>query len=424
MTMRSRWVAASTTILGAALLTGCGGSHARRVAITVTPRSSLEDQPIDIRVEGLRPKQGVYVTLSSRDAKGVAFTARASFGADRHGALDLATAAPLRGSSYSGAWRMGLLTAMTAPNAPPHTVYWWNDTQPLRFRVGVASAGRTIATATFSRRFSAVRFTVRRLDVAHDGFDGQLYVPAGARHRPAVLAFGGSEGGDDGTWIGGRLAAHGIPTLFIGYFHAPGLPDKLVDIPLEYFRRALLWLDRQRSVDPSRVSVFGVSYGSEAALLLGVHDPQLVHGVAALVPSGVVTCGIDGAARAGGDCLGSPWTLHGKPLPHTFEWNQPRPLDEPAAAIPVERIHAPVLLACAGRDQVWGSCPYAHAIVARRGAHGEKTALYAYPAAGHFIGNATWVYEPGGLAGDFFVPQDEQGREALLPHLLAFLKGR
>lgn len=420
--MRSRWVAASSTILSAFLLAGCGGSHTRRVTITVTPQSSLEDQPVDIRVDGLRPKQGVYVTLSSRDAKGVAFTARAAYGADRNGRVDLATAAPLKGSSYSGVWRMGLLTSMTAPNAAPFTMYWWNGDRPMRFRLAVTSGGSTIASATFTRRFSAVRVAVRRLDVAHDGFDGQLYVPAGARHRPAVLAFGGSEGGDDGTWIGGRLAAHGIPTLFIGYFHAPGLPDRLVDIPLEYFRRALLWLDRQPSVDPAQVSVFGVSYGSEAALLLGAHYPQLVHGVAALVPSSVVTCGIDGAGRATGRCLGSPWTLHGKPLPHTFEWDQPHPHDVPAATIPVEQIHAPVLLACAGRDQEWDSCPYAQAIVARRRAHGEKTSLYTYPTSGHFVGNTTWVYEPGGLAGDFFVPQDEQAREALLPHLLAFLK--
>jgi dienelactone hydrolase len=392
----------------------------RRVALTVTPRSSLEDQPIDIRVDGLQPKQGVYVTLSSRDAKGVAFTARASYAADSHGNLDVATAAPLEGSSYSGVWRMGLLTSMSAPNAPPHSIYWWGSA-PQRFRLSVISQGRTLAGASFRRSFTEIRYSVRRLAVGRDGFDGQLYVPAGARHRPAVLAFGGSEGGDDGVWIGGRLAAHGIPTLYIGYFHAPGLPDTLARIPLEYFRHALEWLDRQPSVDPTRVSVFGASYGSEAALLLAVHYPQLVHGVVALVPSDVVTCGILGAYRPGG-CLGSAWTLDGRPLPFTKQYDTPHPSDVPTAAIPVERIHAPVLLACGGEDQVWHSCAYADAIVARRRAHGERTELETYPRAGHFVGNPTWVYEPGALAGDFYVPQDERGREALLPHVLAFLR--
>ncbi|HVU78214.1 MAG TPA: acyl-CoA thioesterase/bile acid-CoA:amino acid N-acyltransferase family protein [Gaiellaceae bacterium] len=418
--MRSRWVAASSTICSAFLLAGCGSSHPHAVAVTVTPRSSLEDQPVAIRVGGLRPKQGVYVTISSRDAKGVAFTARASFGADARGTLDLATAKPLAGSSYAGVWPMGLLTSMTAPNAPAHTLYWWGA-RPMRFRLSVASGGRTIAATTFSRRFANVRIAVRRLDVAHDGFDGQLYVPAGAHRRAAVLAFGGSEGGDDGTWLGGRFAAAGIPTLFVGYFHAPGLPDHLVNIPLEYFRRALQWLDRQPSVDPSRVSVYGVSYGTQAALLLGVHYPRLVHGVVALVPSDAVTCGILGAYRKGG-CLGSAWTLDGKPLAHTSQYDEAHPTDVPDSVIPVEQIHAPVLLACGGRDQVWSSCGYADAIVQRRRAHGERTALYAYPTAGHFLGTLPWVYEPGWLGNDFYVPGDERGREALLPHVLAFLK--
>ena len=66
--------------------------------------------------------------------------------------------------------------------------------------------------------------------------------------------------------------------------------------------------------------MLGSSYGSEAALLLGVHYPSLVHAVVALVPSSVVTCGIVGAGRVTlttPRCLGSPWTLGGKPLPHT-----------------------------------------------------------------------------------------------------------
>lgn len=414
--MPSRWVAASSTILGAIALAGCGGSHSVRV--TVEPRTSLEDQPVDIRIDGLRPKQGVHVTIGSRDGNGVTFTARASFEADRGGRVDLATAAALPGSSYSGVWRMGLLTSMTAPN---HSGYLWG-LGPQIFRLRVSSAGRTLATAMFRRRFSNARIEVRRLTVGRDGFDGQLYVPAGAHRRPAVLAFGGSEGGDDGTWLGKRLAANGIPTLYIGYFHAPGLPDRLVNIPLEYFHRALLWLDRQPSVDPSRVSVRSASYGSEAALLLGVHYPHLVHGVIAMVPSDAVTCGITGAHRHTGECLGSAWTLHGRPLPYTAQFDDPHPTDTPAAVIPVERIHAPVLLACGGRDQIWSSCAYAEAVVARRRAHGERTELHEYPNAGHYVGFPEEVYEPGVLATDYFVPDDERGREALLPHVLAFLQ--
>jgi dienelactone hydrolase len=404
------------------VIAGCGGAHSS-VRVRVTPADSVEDQPIRIRVAGLAPREHASLALRSKDARGVTFSARASFTADAAGEIDLRHAKPLQGGSYSGVWSMGLLTSMSAPNAPPFTSYRWSD-HARKFQLSVSSAGRTLGSTTFTRRWRRGTYTKVVETVAKNGFDGTFYAPAGTTHRAAVLAFGGSEGGDNGTWEGERLAAHGIPTLFIGYFHAPGLPDRLVDIPLEYFRTALQWLERRPEVDPARTSVFGISYGSEAALLLGVHFPRLVHGVVALVPSSVVTCGILGAHRpvpSGHFCLGSPWTLGGRPLPHTKLLNNPKPWDDPRAIIPVEQIHSPVLLACAGHDQRWSSCPYSHAIVARRKAHGESTQLYTYPDAGHYIGSPEFVYEPGSLASDIFVPASEQGREDLWPRLLAFL---
>ena len=418
MLPRARVVLALLAVVTA----GCGGTH-HALRVRVTPVSSTEDQPVQIRIDGLAPRQGVWLELRSTDANGIAFRSRAAFGADRKGVLDLGRARALSGSSYSGVWPMGLLTSMSAPSAPAFSYYRWGRA-PRRFVLTVSSQSRRIASTSFVRRWTRVRYSTVTETVARDGFDGTLYAPVGASHERALLAFGGSEGGDDGSWAE-RFAAHGIPVLYVGYFHAPGLPDRLVNIPLEYFRAALEWLDRRPEVDPARVSVLGVSYGSEAALLLGVHFPKLVHGVVALVPSSVVTCGIVGAGREGGLtgrlCLGSPWTLGGKPLPHTAILNNPRPWDDARAVIPVERIRAPVFLACGGHDEIWSSCPYARAIVARRKAHGEATELLVYPTAGHHVGTPFILYEPGSLASDFFVPNDERSREDLWPRVLAFL---
>ena len=386
---------------------------------------SVEDQPVSIRFEGLRRLQGVWLELRSTDAKGRRFFSRAAFGADEKGVLDLARARPLAGSVYSGgAWPMGLVTSMAAPSALPFTDYAWGST-PRRFVLTAISASRTIASTTFLRRWRQGTYTTVRKTVAHGGFIGTFYAPAGVRRQEAVLAIGGEEGGVGSSWLGERLAAHGIPTLVVGYFHAPRLPDRLKDIPLEYFRTALDWLDRRPEVDVQRVSLLGVSYGSEAALLLAAHYPTLVHGVAALVPSSVVTCGTIGAGRGGfrsHACIGSPWTFAGKPLPYAAVPNKSQPADDRQAVIPVERIPSPVFLACGGRDQVWNSCRAARAIVARRNAHGgEVTQLFAYPDAGHYVGTPSLVFQPGSLAGDFFVPADERGREDLWPRLLAFL---
>jgi dienelactone hydrolase len=230
---------------------------------------------------------------------------------------------------------------------------------------------------------------------------------------------GGSEGGTPSSLLAARLAANGFPTLELAYFKAPGLPQTLTNIPLEYFEHALEWLGKQPQVDPRRIAVIGISRGSEAALLLGVHYPSLVHAVIPLVPSGVVNCGIVGGGRVSG-CIGPAWTLNGKPLPYTHEFDNPKPTDVPAAVIPVERIRGPVLLACGRLDVTWNSCEYARAIVDRMRSKGAAPSFYAYPSAGHGVG-ALLPDEPGYTLYDGNVPGDEQARERLWPHVRSFL---
>jgi hypothetical protein len=126
--------------------------------------------------------------------------------------------------------------------------------------------------------------------------------------------------------------------------------------------------------------------------LLGVCYPKLVHAVVALVPSNVAICSFP-------DCTRPAWLLHGAPLPYTSQFNDPHPTDDPRAVIPVERIHCPIFLACGGADTVWVSCPYAHAIVARRRAHNTRarSILLAFREAGHEVGYPV-PYLPGRYA--------------------------
>src|SRR5690348_7201065 len=89
-------------------------------------------------------------------------------------------------------------------------------------------------------------------------------------------------------------AAHSLPLALratatrrfaLAYFRAPGLRQTMTDIPLEYFRHALIWLARQPEVDAKHIVIDGGSRGTQAALLLAVHFPGLVHGVIAISPS-------------------------------------------------------------------------------------------------------------------------------------------
>jgi dienelactone hydrolase len=221
-----------------------------------------------------------------------------------------------------------------------------------------------------------------------------LRPPRGTRPGAPVVLWGGSTPGEPQGPVARRLAAGGHPVLSLAYFGAPGLPAELESIPLEYFTRAIRWFDRRRGVDGRRMVVYGVSRGSEAALLVGAHFPRLVRGVVAIAPSSKVYPAVLRRRPA--------WTLRGRPLPFALADDAGAGFDAPAV-IPVERIRGPVLLAAGGRDQVYDSEAYERAIVRRLRRHGfgYRIAALLYRRAGHGI----------------------TGREDLLRSTLRFLDG-
>ena len=368
-----------------------------------------------IVVSGLDPDQTVTVGLRSADAFGHVWTSQAVFRPDASGTVDLATTSAMSGS-YRGADPMGLIDTLSSGQGP--ALYYWNVSKPQRFQVSVTQNGSAVAATAFSRALASAGVTVSTESIAATGFYGQFWEPPpGSPPRPAVLEFGGSEGGLSGQLFGAALASTGYPVLDIAYFGEPGLPSQLKDIPLEYFERALRWLARQPGVLANQMYVSGASRGSEAALLLGAYYPSLVHGVIASTPSDVALCSSPG-------CSGPAWTLHGKPLPYTSQVDNPAPTDNPAAVIPVQKIRGPVLLDCGTDDQVWTSCTYAQAIQRHLTAAGDRYAhvLYRYLGAGHSV-NALIPYEPGyanpNALGD--TPQASTNADARLwPEVLSF----
>jgi dienelactone hydrolase len=242
---------------------------------------------------------------------------------------------------------------------------------PSVVRLSVLADGNTVARATLSRRITPRSVRIRQLTVRRDGVFGFLFTPAGHVRRPAVLAFGGSEGGYSSIDEAGLLAAHGYPALALAYFNAPGLPSQLVRIPLEYFARAGRILRAQPEADPARIVPLGVSYGGEASLLVAATFPRLFHGAIALVPSARVTSGLP---RLGGDA--AAWTLHGRAVPE--------------GPIAVERISGPVLVQGAGSDGEWPSADAVAEVQHRLAAHRFRFPHegVVYPRAGHYSGIA------------------------------------
>jgi dienelactone hydrolase len=259
--------------------------------------------------------------------------------------------------------------------------------------------------------------TTHELTVDDDGFAGTLVLPERDGPRPAVLLLGGSEGGRPIITAEG-LADAGYVSLALAYFDAPGLPDELSGIPLEYFETALRWLGQQPEVDPDHVLVWGASRGGEAALLVGATYTDLVDGVVAAVPANVVTCGLPACDR-------SAWTLDGEELPYVDDFRSGYYEMHPEAEIPVERIAGPVLVTCGGRDQVWPSCAMSAAIIDRLDRHGHEFhhEVADYPNAGHRVSipPALPLTEEAIAGSGGTVSANDAAREDAWERTLAFL---
>jgi dienelactone hydrolase len=395
---RHRSVLALTLV---AVVAGCGGG--RHVAISVDHPVALSDVPLRIAVTGLRPHERLVVKATTVDMSGKPFTSSAPATADGNGRLVL-----------KGERAMRIFWSVHPPASA--------DFSYLPPRGGEA--------VTLSA--SGARTTIWRLSIApgvretriRRGFYGDFFAPRNATaRRAAIVVFGGSEGGLSTAGIAALYASHGYPALALAYFAEPGLPKNLVRIPLEYFANALRWVARRPGVDAKDVVVEGISRGSEAAQLVGIHYPQLVHAVVAMVPDSGSICGITrftgvvGSAR----CIGPAWTFRGKAIPYASFAGPANP--HPFAD---ERIKGPILLDCGGYDHLWSSCPMADAIVGRLLAHHfrYRISLLAYPQAGHGVG-ALVPYAPGhlsfldGASADANERADANG----WPRLLTFLRG-
>jgi dienelactone hydrolase len=402
-------IATTAIAISLAFLGQVATATAAPARISVVPRSSAADQAVHIRVTGLRSHAVVRVRLAVRDAEGRRWYSSALFHADTRGTVDLDRAAASSGS-YAGRWGMGLVASLTARSSGR---FAWKPSGAHRFRIEVRFGARAVAAGSFLRSLPG---RVDERPVTAGGLYGRYYAPRGpAARSPALLVLGGSEGGLPSVPLLTMLAGRGYPTLSLSYFRAPGLPPTLESIPLEYFERALEWLRAQPQVDPARMVVLGVSFGSQAAQLVGVHYPNLVGAVVASVPSNVATCGQG--------CSGPAWTFGGNPVPFTREGNNPYPADEPGAVIPDELIRGPLFLVCGGLDSAWVSCLYSRAIASRlrEQGHPYPDVRYSYPNAGHHVGGLL-PYTPFAPRWLYFNQVDEQARADVWPRLLSFLR--
>ncbi|BAJ26076.1 MULTISPECIES: acyl-CoA thioesterase/BAAT N-terminal domain-containing protein [Kitasatospora] len=373
---RAGAAAAALALLGTGA-TGCAHAPEAPPVIEVDAPTALADQAVHVRIGGLRPGEEVTVGTRALDDQGRVWSGRAVLRADGGGLVALDTAVP-RSGSYQEADGMGLFWSMAPADGDPERLSF---TPPLsadhayRLTLTASAPGRRSADLVLTRQWYGPGVTGRVLLPEADGVSGMLFLPApGTPRRPAVLLFGGSEGGNGLASTAALLASHGYPALALGYFGLPGLPDGLKDVPLEYFAGAARLLAAQPGTDPGHLLALGYSRGSEAALLLAEDYPDLVHGAIVYAPSAQVNPGFPYG--------GAAWTKDGRAVP-------PGP-------VPLDRVSGPVLALAGADDQLWRSPDWARQIARELDdAHNPYPhRALVFPGSGHGVG--TYPYVPEG----------------------------
>mgnify|MGYP002622548001 FL=1 len=406
--------------------------------IEVPETPVLRGDPIEIRISGLAPRARVTI-IAERTwgrRRPAVYRSTARYAADDDGVLNLSTAKPLE-APWEGVDPSGLFWSMKPTKEDVPAGRSSNDVEIM---VDVDDDGEAEASAV-------VRSIRGRDDLVEtpmgDDFPGAFLLrPPGNDPLPAIMVLGGSEGGDSAARrIAPKLASRGYAVVGFPY-HSPAywgqkpqfpeLPRAFHDIPIDRLEMVRDWLRKRDDIQKDRIALYGVSKGSEFALLAG----SLIDGfsgIVAYVPSDVVwEAWGPGTTEGENSCF----SWRGEPLPflpykgmsaeiakfRTGERVRMRtPHDAGRAAHPeriaaarihVEKIDEPVFIVGADADDVWDSGEMARNILAARKKAGLKTVAIIDPKAGH------------GLSGDGYTPTSApEGRVQgkAFPAMLQFL---
>jgi acetyl esterase/lipase len=378
------------------------------------------DGTLTLTVSGAKADEMVIVHARLDAGDGNTWRSEAAYRAGDDGTVG-ATTEPL-GGSYQEADSNGLLWSLAPDDvAAAQERDVADGLEPLRVELSASSGGHDLGEALVT--IELLPSGVTQMPVRDGGLFGELFVPPGDGPFRPVLVFGGSGGGLRPR-SAAFLAGHGYLAFSLAYFAAPGLPEELVDIELEYFERALRFLSsRPEATGPP--AVIGTSRGGELALLLGLYLG--VETVVANVPSPIVHSGITKAPDGWLSDVPA-WRYQGRPIPYLSHTDgklyivdgaiacTPTYLDclddwdrVEAAMMHLEDSPSSVLLLSGARDPMWPSALYSELAMTRlRRRPGGRQRHVMFPGAGH-------TFVPPVLPATVTVVRHEQGGE--LVHL-------
>lgn len=421
-----RELLASTAVAGTVATTGCltGSLSAESDGAIRAPARTAVGDPVRIRLTAFEPETSVALDVVASDGRGRTFEGSWSLRTDDRGDAALATAAVTGNtpeSTWYGSKHDGEVTGRPAVQmilhrlsargpfaSPPNFVVGEQNAVELAFRARSDLLGRTVARTAQSRVY--VDPEISRRPVETEGVVGRLYTPSTPGPHPGVLTLHGAHAAVPHR-LSRMLATHGYATLALRYFDAPGLPESLSEVPLEYFDAAVRWLTDRPDVRDDAIGLVGVSRGVEAALLtavdydgpatvVGYHGGGVVgHGVVGTPPLSFVARPAwtrNGTAVAEADPIGTVFDAIGgarqrrcgvESLPDSVRSHVSNEVLE-QVLVRVEDIDGPVLLIAGADDRQWPSAPVAALTIDRleRRGHPGPYGLRTYCNAGHVFG--------------------------------------
>lgn len=345
------------------------------VEIIINQESNFYNKPIDIKVYNLPPSKKVKLSLNVIDAKEHSWNSYAFYISDKNGQIDLSTAASV-GGSYLGIHPMGLFWSMKSKDYHQIATNKGFDTT-----ITISIQEEILTQKSFYRQSSR---ELNKLNIQgvqkRDSIIANYYLPHSNKKLPAIIFLGGSGGNfrQERTTL---YANEGFAVLDLKYFKGEGLPDGIIEIPLEYVRKAHQWLMKQPGIDSTKIGIIGRSRGSELAMLYATKFN--VSFVISQAPSNVVWFGWEDGK--------SSWAYKNKPFTYAeytdedserieleMKKNGEQYHDGPkflsafknqhlinTAAIHIEDIKCPILFISGKDDKVWPSTMMANMMVKR-----------------------------------------------------------
>ncbi|KAL2082763.1 hypothetical protein ACEWY4_022581 [Coilia grayii] len=356
-----------------------------RVALQLSPAlSSYFDEPIRVKVIGLRQEQSVVLRSRLTDSRGITFEASATYCSDKNGRIYL-DRYPSLGGSYCGIEPMGLFSSLRP--LVPHSKLTSSDmTTPLTVDIEVISDGQVLAEETVERRFMANG--VQRVSLEGGSIRGSLFLPPGCGPFPALL---------DMPHLGGALteirasllANKGYVVMALAYHGYQDLPKVLDKLDLEYFEEAVTFLRFHPKVKGPDIGILSISKSGDIALAISAFLP----GVAAVVTINGCNANTQFSLRYK-DMVIPPTkmdlakaTVRGDGLMDVKDVIlDPSIKGNEASVIPIERASCHFLFAASEDDRNWNSVLFSKQAAQRLRDHGkENFEVVRYPEAGHFL---------------------------------------